>query len=191
MSKVITMITGNEWKAQSAQHALGIFNLKIDHIKLDTPEIQDTDVRAVAEYSARFAAEKLQKPIFLTDAGLKITALNDFPGALLKFVNSWFSPSDLLRLMEDKPDRSAVAIDCLAYCEPGKEPVIFYCEIPVKIAKKAEGKGSTTDQVMIWPGMDKVQGLINPEIMTKFWSENNTIYKQLGEYLTKSDSKVV
>jgi non-canonical purine NTP pyrophosphatase (RdgB/HAM1 family) len=186
MNKVITMITGNEWKAQSAQHALEDFNLIIDHIKLDTPEIQDTDVRAVAEYSARFAAEKLQKPIFLTDAGLKISALNDFPGALLKFVNGWFSPSDLLKLMENKPDRTAAAIDCLAYCEPGKEPVLFYCEIPVKIAEKAEGKGSTTDQVMIWPGMDKVQGLINPDVMTKFWAENNTIYKQLGEYLAKN-----
>ncbi len=183
--KEVTMITGNAWKASSAQMALEKYGVKVLHHKMDTPEIQDTDVRKVADYSARYAAEHLQKPIFLTDAGLKIHALNDFPGALLKFVNEWFSPTELLKLMEGKQDRTAAAIDCLAYCEPGKDPVLFYCEIPVNIAEKAVGEGSATDQLTIWPGMDKVQGLIDQDIMTQFWAEYNTIYKQLGEYLAK------
>jgi len=185
MNKEVTMITGNAWKVSSAQRALEKYGVNVLHHKIDTPEIQDTDVRKVAEYSARYTAKHLQKPIFLTDAGLKIHALNDFPGAFLKFVNEWFSPSDILLLMENKSDRTATAIDCLAYCEPGKKPILFYCETPVKIADKAEGEGSTTDQLTLWPGMDRVQGLIGPDIMTQFWAEHNTIYKQLGEYLAK------
>ena len=41
----ITFITGNQKKVQSAQAALDKFGIKVLQEKIDTPEIQDKNIR--------------------------------------------------------------------------------------------------------------------------------------------------
>ncbi len=182
MNKV-TFITGNKYKADSFRKALSKYPVDIEIEKIETPEIQETDVVKVAEYSAKYAAEKLNKPIVVTDAGIYIKSLNDFPGSFQKFMNKWFTPTQILQLLDGVIDRSAIAVECLSYCEPDKKPVSFLSEASCRIALKAEGNGSTIDQIIIWPDMDKVQGLVDDDVMTDYWAKQNTTYKEFGEYL--------
>jgi len=182
---LITFITGNPGKVETAQKVLGKFGVELKQQNIDVPEIQDADVEKVAKFSAKYAAEKINQPVIVTDAGLYINALNGFPGSFLKFLNKWFDPDDILKLMSDVKDRTAVAAECLAYCEPEKEPVIFCDEKQCQIASIAEGEGSTIDKLLVWPGFDRVQGLIPKEEMIAYWAEHNEIYRKFGEYISK------
>jgi len=63
----LTFITGNKYKLQSAMKALAPYGIEVEQVKLETPEIQSESSREIAEYSAKYAAEKLQKPVVVSD----------------------------------------------------------------------------------------------------------------------------
>ena len=52
MEKIITYVTGNWAKIESAKQILEPLGYTIDNIKIETPEIQADDVTEVAKYSA-------------------------------------------------------------------------------------------------------------------------------------------
>ena len=85
--KNITYVTGNWAKIESARHALEPLGFKIDNIKMDTPEIQADDVVEVSKYSAKWAAEKLNKAVLKNDSGLFVNALKGFPGVYTRYAD--------------------------------------------------------------------------------------------------------
>lgn len=101
-------MTGNKYKFEIAQKVLENSNVELIQQKIETPEIQSSDVEEIASYSAKFAAEKLGKPVALTDAGWYINALNGFPGLFIKYINQWLTSDEILKLMEGKSDRSVL-----------------------------------------------------------------------------------
>ena len=82
----ITYVTGNKAKIESARHALEPLGFEVDNVKMETPEIQADDVVEVSMYSAKWAAEKLNKPVLKNDSGLFVNGLNGFPGVYTSFV---------------------------------------------------------------------------------------------------------
>lgn len=97
--KTITFVTGNPYKFEVAKKVIEKRGLILEKEKLETPEIQETDVVKIASYSAKWACEKLGKPAALTDVGWYIEALNGFPGPFIKYINQWLTSDDLLKLM--------------------------------------------------------------------------------------------
>ncbi|MBU0569427.1 non-canonical purine NTP pyrophosphatase [Patescibacteria group bacterium] len=186
--KQITFVTGNKYKFEVAQKVLEEASIELIQQKIDTPEIQSTKVEEIAKYSAKFAAEKLGKPVTVTDAGYFIEALNGFPGPFIKYINQWLTSKDLLRLMKGKANRKVVVRGCLAYCEPGKEPVTFLSEIIGIIARKAvksQNKNSTPiDEIFIPEGFNKVDAEIPREEMVRFWAKTEDYWKKLADYLS-------
>ena len=154
----IVFVTGNNLKFEVAQKSLKPYGIKLVQRRIDTPEIQSTDVGEVASYSAKWACERLELPVVVTDAGYYIKALNGFPGPFIKYINKWFNASDILKLMEGKGNREVEVKDGLAYCEPGKESVVFFGVFKGKIAMAAGKKGTTPiNEVFIPEGYDKVE----------------------------------
>jgi XTP/dITP diphosphohydrolase len=124
----IIFVTGNYRKVQSAQAALDKFGIKVLQNDLDTPEIQDKDVGKVAEYSAKFAAEKLNKAVIKVDVGFAIDALSGFPGPFSRYIGEWLGYKKILKLLEDEPNKKAKFVEAIAYCEPKGKPVSFKTE---------------------------------------------------------------
>ena len=128
------------------------------------------------------------KPVAVTDAGYYFEALNGFPGPFIKYINQWLASEDLLRLMKGKQNRIVVVKGCLAYCEPGKEPVTFLSEISGTIANKAvktQKEDSTSiNEIFIPEGYDKVDTEIPREEMIKFWAKTKDYWKKLADYLS-------
>lgn len=186
----VYFVTGNPFKLEIARKVLEKSGIRVVQEKLETPEIQSTDPVEIASFSARWAAEKLNKPIVLTDAGYYIRALNGFPGPFIKYINQWLTAEDLLRLMEKKEDRIVEVFGCLAYCEPGKKVVTFESKVTGKIAKKAvktDKPGSTPiNEIFIPEGFDKVETEISREEMVKFWAQVENYWEKLADYLKKS-----
>ncbi len=181
----LTFATGNLKKLEQAREVLRGYGIKITNQKIETPEIQEIDLKKIAEFSSRFASDKLQKPVVVTDAGYYIKALNGFPGPFIKFVNQWFKPRDLLRLMDGISNRSVDSPICLAYCEPGGKPVTFVSQNEGTLATTAQGTGSTIDQLYIPMGYSVPIGTLSEGKRLALWNVN--CWKQLAEYLVEKD----
>lgn len=152
------------------------------------PEIQSTRVEEIAEWSAVWASQQLNRPVVVTDAGYYIEALNGFPGPFIKFVNQWFSASDYLSLLQGKRNRRVVIQDCLAYCSPGTRPVLFSHLYQGELATQAGRLGSTPiDQVFIPEGFSNPISEIPPEQMLAYWSRA-AVWSELETYLKASST---
>ena len=182
MEKVITYVTGNWAKIESAKQALEPLGYKIDNIKMETPELQADDVSLVAKYSAKWAAEKLNKAVLKNDSGLFINSLKGFPGVYTHYADDTIGVDGLLKLMDGIEDRSAFFKETIAYCEPGKEPIIFEGITKGKISYEKQGTyGWSWDFVFIPEGEEKTLGCFPDDERWKFWSLDS--YKKLVEYL--------
>ena len=74
----ITYVTGNWTKIDSARQILEPLGYEIDNVKMETSEIQADDVTEVAKYSAKWACEKLERPVLKNDSGLFVKSLKGF-----------------------------------------------------------------------------------------------------------------
>ena len=183
--KQVAYVTGNTLKFTIAKKALEGTGIDLVQEKLETPEIQSENGEEVAAFSAKLASEKLSKPVIVSDFGIYIEALNGFPGPFIKYINHWLTSEDLLKLMEGKENRKIVEKDYLAYCEPGKESVVFASENFGKMAHKTgkpQFRNFTIDQIFIPEGFDKVQSEIPEEQMIEYWNSGG-IWKKLAQYL--------
>lgn len=187
--RTLVFVTSNQYKFEVAKESLEESGVELIQEKLETPEIQSTDVSQIASFSADWAANKLGKPVVLLDVGYYIEELNGFPGPFIKYINNWLNAEDLLKLMKDKSNRKVVVKGALAYCKPTKAPVVFLSEWEGNIAQKAiktNKPGSTSiNEIFIPKGYDKVETEIPREEMVKFWSTSEAYWKELIEYLSK------
>lgn len=78
---------------------------------------------------------------------------------------------------------------CLAYCEPGKEPITFTSEIFGTLAEKPVKKeGSTSiDEIFIPEGYEKVETEIPREKMVKFWAKTESYWNDLADHILKEN----
>ena len=182
--KEITYVTGNWAKLESAKHALEPLGFKIDNVKMETPEIQADAVEEVSKYSAKWAAEKLGRPVLKNDSGLFVEALNGFPGVYTKYVDETIGEDGLLKLMENLDNRNAYFKESIAYCKPGEEPVVFIGITKGIIDTKKSGtEGWSWDFVFIPDGETKTLACFEDEKRWEFWSQD--AYKELAKYLEK------
>lgn len=179
----LTFVTGNSRKLAQAQKAIAGFDIALVNQKVETPEIQSEDSEEIARFSAKYAAEQLGIPVVTTDASFCFVTLNNFPGPFIKFINKWLTSEDLLKLMEGKTDRTILSPVCIAYCEPGKDPVSFVAMNRGEMATIASGEGSAIDQVYIPEGYSVTIACLEEEERLELWS--NSAWIQLAEYLTK------
>lgn len=184
MEKKITYVTGNWAKLESAKQALDSIGYSIDNIKMETPEIQADDVVEVAKYSAKWACEKLNKPVLKNDSGLFIESLKGFPGVYTHYADDTIGEDGILKLMEGIENREAYFKEALAYCEPGNEPIVFVGITKGRIAKEKSGTyGWSWDFIFIPEGEDKTLGCFEDSKRWNFWSLDS--YKNLVKYLEK------
>ena len=149
---------------------------------METPEIQADDVTEVSMYSAKWACEELKCPVLKNDSGLFVKSLKGFPGVYTKFVDETIGEDGLLKLMEGIEDREAYFKESLAYCEPGKDPVVFEGITKGKIDTKKSGEyGWSWDFIFIPDGENKTLGCFPDYQRWDFWSLD--AYKRLVEYL--------
>ena len=182
--KTITYVTGNWAKIESAKKALEPLGFKIDNVKMEIPEIQADDVVDVAKYSSQLAASKLNKPVLKNDSGLFIKALKGFPGVYTHYIDDTITEDGLLKLMEKVENREAYLKEALAYCEPGKEPIIFEGITKGRIALEKSGIfGWGLDFIFIPEGETKTLGCFPDQERWNFWCQD--AYKELAKYLEK------
>lgn len=183
----LTYITGNQDKINSAKEVFSRYpNIELVNQKIETPEIQSLDVKEVAEYSAKYAASKLNTPIMKMDCGYYLEALGGFPGPLVKYFQNAISSEDLLKLIEGK-SRKVIVRECLSYCEPNKEPVSFVAEIEATMSPTPMGSGSVFDKLIVYDGFDLPQSACDYDRIVTYWNDHLDHYKRLADWLSKQN----
>lgn len=114
MNKNITLITGNENKVREFERLLGI---KLDHQKIDLPELQDTNVAEVAKVKAKKAYELLGKACLVDDTGLTIHAWGELPGALIRWFLDNVGNEGIIKMLGADTSRDATVTTALGYCD--------------------------------------------------------------------------
>ncbi|MDD4352883.1 MAG: non-canonical purine NTP pyrophosphatase, partial [Candidatus Nanoarchaeia archaeon] len=161
MTKKVYFITKNKYKLKAMQESLGRYDISVENIAIETPEIQSTDCEEVAKFSAKYIAEKLGKPVLKADAGLFIQSLGDLPGVYTSDFQKKLGAKKVLKLMEDEENRDARIVYSLAYCEPGKEPISFKTGSDGTISHNIQGEeGMLIDFLFVPKDYNETLGVI-------------------------------
>lgn len=180
--KKVTYVTGNWAKILSARQILEPLGYEVEQIKMDTPELQDNSIEEVAKHSAKWASDKLKCCVIKNDSGLCVEALNGFPGPYTKYVDETLKEDGILKLLEGMENRKACFVEVLAYCEYGKEPVVFKSITNGTIAKEKSGEyGWSWDFIFIPEGETKTLGCFDDDNRFKYWNMEG--YNELVKYL--------
>lgn len=182
--KKIIYVTGNWAKILSAKQILEPLGISVENVKMETTEIQANTVEEIAMYSAKEASEKLKCSVLKNDSGLFVEALGGFPGPYTHYVDETLGEDGLLKLLEGIENRKACFIEAFAYCEYGKEPIVFKSITKGTISKYKSGEyGWSWDFIFIPEGHDKT--LANYPDNERFLLWNTDAYKALAEHLKK------
>lgn len=147
--KELTLITGNQGKVKEFSRLLG-FEVKSEKITL--PEIQSTSVEEVARVKAETAYLSLQRPVFVDDTGLYITAWGELPGALIAWFLDNVGNEGILKMMKGWEVRDAKVVTALGYCDENGARV-FTGELQGEIAHSLKGEnGFGYDPIFIPKG---------------------------------------
>ena len=180
--KKITYVTGNRYKIMCARSILEPLGFEVDNIKMETTEIQANNVEDVAMYSAKEASDKLKCDVLKNDTGLYVEALGGFPGPYTHYVDEKLGEDGLLKLLKGVDNRNACFIEAFAYCEYGKDPVVFKSITKGRIATEKSGiYGWSWDFIFIPDGYDKTMGNYPDEERCYIW--NTDAYAELVKFL--------
>lgn len=181
---IVYYVTGNELKVKLAKSIFEKRGVEVIQEDVDTPEIQSLDCKEVAEYSARYAADLLNKPVLKNDSGFFIEALDGFPGALAKYAEDTIKAEGYIKLLEGAKTRKAYWIEVLSYCEPGGKPVSFTSRSDGYISDKVyEGEGYDYDKIFIPENDNRTFSQMTEEEHISFF--NQDAYLQIIDYLDK------
>lgn len=183
IEKEIIMVTGNAGKYKIAKDIFIEKGLNLIQEKIETPEIQSYNVEDVSAYSVLYAAKELNKPVIKSDVGYFIPALNGFPGPFVKYINGMLSSEEILKLMENKTDRTIFLKECLTYATPTGEIKQFINEEKASIALSAYGTGSAFDRIVIFEGQEMPKSMNSDEENLENFKKSLKIYEDMAEYL--------
>lgn len=141
--KKILYLTSNPYKFREAEiilHDQYGFELEIKDPDFELYEIQAETCAEVAAFSAKYAADKLGVPCLKSDTGMYMEALGGLPGPYNHYFDKQIGAEKFVELMKNEPNRKARIEHCFAFCEPGKEPVVFTGESTGTIATECRGK---------------------------------------------------
>lgn len=179
---IIYFITTNEFKFKSFTEAIHLDNYEVKRLAVETPEIQADNNRAVAEYSAEWAANMHKHRVISEDVGMYVRALNGFPGPFLSQAEKQLGAEGFLTLLQDKEDRTAYWEYAVAYCEPGKKPVSFHAIQEGTIITEQVGTvGWPMGKIFKQNGQTKT---ISELLESETYVRNNSHYEMLRDYLS-------
>ena len=171
-------LTGNKGKFKEAQHIFKDmygFDIEIKTPDFEIIEIQAKSCKEVAAFSVKYACEKLGRPCIKSDSGLYIDALGGLPGPYNHYFDYQIGVEKFLDLFKFEENRKARLEDCFAYCEPGKEPIVFSGGSTGTISKEAKGNlGRWHDKFYIPDGETKTLSELREkdrDYEAKFWGD--------------------
>jgi XTP/dITP diphosphohydrolase len=176
----ITYITSNKEKVETAKRKLRESGICVENISLDLVEIQSSSIKEIAEHKTKQAFSILNKPLFVTDHGWSIPALQGFPGPYMKYMNEWLTSQDFLSLMSNYEDKSILKEEALCYIDSNGIKT-FSMSVTGKFFDTPRGEGlPMTRVVSLLPSGKTIAECISEGVDSYF---ENIIWQEFAEML--------
>lgn len=185
----VTFLTGNAGKMALAQSVIPAYGITLRQAGIDLPEIQSLDVTEVARHAISAGYETMQCPVFKSDAGYYVEALNGFPGALVKFINQSLTADQLISLMHGQKNRRVWIRECLSYKASPNHPVqLFTHQYEADFLSEVCRTPSATpiNQVIAITALGKPIAACSSEELVAFWAREVSAYHELAQYIIAS-----
>jgi len=115
------LVTANPGKLVEARRLAGH---DVESAAVDLPEIQSLDLEEVLRAKAEAAWSRLGRPLVVEDSGLDLTALNGFPGPLIKWMLTAVGAEGIARAGLSLGDPRATARCMLFYKDAYREVIV-------------------------------------------------------------------
>jgi XTP/dITP diphosphohydrolase len=112
----LAVVTSNPHKAKEVAAFFGS-EVVVDHVNLECPEFRNPDVGEIAKGKARFAYDRLERPLIVDDTAFSVKALRGFPGPYAAYVLDTIGYQGILRLLEGVAEREASFETAIAYAD--------------------------------------------------------------------------
>lgn len=176
MEKKLVYLTTNPYKVKEANKFFGEkygFNIEIVNPKFEILEIQAETCSEVVAFSVKYAADKLGYAVLKSDTGLYLDCLGGLPGPYNHYFDKQIGVEKFLDLIKNQTNRKARLEHCFAFCEPGKEPIVFSGGGTGTISYEPRGNvGGWHDKFYIPDGETKTLSELreeNYEYESSFW----------------------
>jgi XTP/dITP diphosphohydrolase len=140
--------TGNTMKFTNGKVACNRYGIDLKQIPLKVDEIQDESTEYIITDKAKRSFAELGQPVVVSDDSWEIPGLNGFPGAYMKYLNSWFTPENFIDLTKPLVDRRIFLQSRLAYAD-GKQVKLFLCTYEGYLLDEARGVSGPPSQKVI------------------------------------------
>ncbi len=180
---MLTYITANNDKIFFAKKGLEPLGITFKTKALELLEIQSSSIEEIALHKGKQAFAMLGTPVFVTDEGWSIPALNGFPGAYMKYMNEWLSPQDYLHLMESYSNKTIIKSVALCYVD-SKNVRSFNASYEGQFIDSIQGNGFSAMRVVSMTNDGKsvaecIEQGINPFNDSSFWQEFGMWYNNI------------
>lgn len=136
----------------------------------------------IAINKAKQAFETLKIPLFVSDHGWAITALNGFLGPYMKYMNEWLTSQDFLNLMQNHEDKTIIKHEVICYVDD-KQIKYFVSEMPGKFLSEIRGEGLPAMRVVSLLSSGKSVAECREERINSY--EENPIWGEFANWLTE------
>jgi XTP/dITP diphosphohydrolase len=134
----LAVVTSNPHKAREVA-AFFEGEPEVEHVNLECPEYRHSDVGEIARGKARFAFERLKRPLIVDDTSFSVEALRGFPGPYAAYVLDTIGSPGILRLLEGVKEREAFFETAIAYADKG-DIKVFRGRIDGVITRSPRGR---------------------------------------------------
>ena len=143
----IVFVTHNKGKIASASKQLQGVNFKVFEYDLEEP--RSDDIKYISKYKVMEAYKMVNKPCISLDCGFWIDELAGFPRAFVNFSLDTIGINGLLKLMEEKENRSCRFTECLSYYD-GNELHQFMGRHEGTLSEKVAGNDTDKKWSDLW-----------------------------------------
>lgn len=181
--KTVYLATANRHKLEEIGELFKKYGIDVKGIDIKPEEDKTKTIQEIAAHSAKVACEKLNKPVMADDTGIFFVAMDNWPGNSPKDVFDKVGYEGLLKAVEGKT-REAYFETAAAYCEPGKEPVVFTERMKGHITEEVFGVNRDVmpyERIFIPEGYDKAIVFL-PEVKKKI-SHRVRAFRKIAEYI--------
>ncbi len=188
----VYFVTTNKHKFEQVKDILKDYPIELERIDMKYEEDHDKSMEEISRTAAKKLANELNKAIVVEDTGLYFEAYNNFPGALPKYIFNSIGYKGIFKLLEGE-SRKAYFIAYVAFCEPGKETIVFDGRVNGKITDKVYDESMDEmpyAKIFIPDGHDKTFTGIPISERSKI-SHRAEAFKKFGEYITKNQNEAI
>jgi XTP/dITP diphosphohydrolase len=147
----LVYVTGNSSKFKFAHDFLTPYGFNLIQETVDIHEIQHGDIVEIAKDKATKVYKILKKPLFVSDHGWYVKALNGFPGPYMKYINQWLTSQDLINLMKDHHDREVLFKENICFIDQDQVKVFTFSQKGY-LLNEAKGDIETSANVISFEG---------------------------------------